>query len=95
MQDRLQKILSMAGISSRRAAERLITGGKVAVNGTTVTVLGSKADPDVDKITVDGKLITIASNRIYILLNKPAGYVTTLSDPGGRPIVSEIIKDIP
>ncbi len=95
MQERLQKILSRAGITSRRAAETMITSGRVAVNGTTVTTLGSKADPEHDTITLDGKPITVERPRIYILLNKPAGYVTTMSDPEGRPIVTDIIKDIP
>jgi len=85
MQERLQKILSSAGITSRRAAEVLITAGRVAVNGQIVTELGSKADPETDKITVDGKPVSISKKRIYLLLNKPAGYVTTLSDPGGIP----------
>ena len=95
MQERLQKILSSAGITSRRAAEVLITAGRVAVNGQVVTELGSKADPETDKITVDGKPVSISKKRIYLLLNKPAGYVTTLSDPGGRPVVTELLKDIP
>jgi 23S rRNA pseudouridine2605 synthase len=95
MQERLQKILSQAGITSRRAAEILITSGRIAVNGTVVTLLGTKADPTTDTITLDGKPVTIQTSRIYILLNKPAGYVTTLSDPDGRPIVTDIIKDIP
>lgn len=84
----------MAGITSRRAAESIITAGRVAVNGKTVTILGTKADPDVDTITLDGKPVSVEKARIYILLNKPAGYVTTLSDPEGRPIVTDIIKDI-
>ena len=95
MQERLQKILSRAGIASRRSAEVIITDGRVTVNGQTVTELGSKADPDTDKIAVDGKLLSISKKRIYLLLNKPAGYVTTLSDPGGRPVVTELLKDIP
>jgi len=95
MQERLQKILSRAGIASRRAAEDLITSGRVAVNGNTITALGSKADPVNDSITLDGKPVTIQTRKIYILLNKPAGYVTTMSDPDGRPIVTDIIKDIP
>jgi len=95
MQERLQKILSRAGISSRRAAEELITSGRIAVNGSIVTVLGTKADPSSDSITIDGKPVTIQSNRIYLLLNKPSGYVTTLNDPDGRPIVTDLIKDIP
>ena len=94
MTERLQKILSQAGITSRRAAETLITSGRVSVNGETVTILGSKADPATDRIMVDGKLISIPSTKVYILLNKPAGYVTTMSDPDGRPIVTELIKDI-
>lgn len=95
MHERLQKILSSAGITSRRSAEVMITAGRVAVNGHIVTELGSKADPETDKITVDGKPISISKTRIYLLLNKPAGYVTTLSDPGGRPVVTELLKDIP
>lgn len=95
MQERLQKILSSAGITSRRSAEVMITAGRVAVNGQVVTELGSKADPETDKITVDGKPVSISKKRIYLLLNKPAGYVTTLSDPGGRPVVTELLKDIP
>jgi len=95
MQERLQKILSSAGITSRRSAEVMITDGRVTVNGQIVTELGSKADPDTDKIAVDGKPVSISKKRIYLLLNKPAGYVTTLSDPGGRPVVTELLKDIP
>jgi len=95
MQERLQKILSSAGITSRRSAEVMITDGRVTVNGQTITELGSKADPETDKIAVDGKPVSIPKKRIYLLLNKPAGYVTTLSDPGGRPVVTELLKDIP
>jgi len=95
MQERLQKILSQAGITSRRAAENLIVSGRVAVNGRTVTVLGTKADPETDRITLDGKPVTIQTRKIYIILNKPSGYVTTMSDPDGRPIVTDLIKDIP
>ena len=94
MLERLQKILSMAGISSRRAAEVMITAGRVTVNGQTVTELGTKADPETDKIAVDGKPVSISKKRIYLLLNKPAGYVTTMSDPGGRPVITELVKDI-
>lgn len=95
MQERLQKIISSAGITSRRSAEAMITSGRVAVNGQIITELGSKADPETDKITVDGKPVSIPKKRIYLLLNKPAGYVTTLSDPGGRPVVTELLKEIP
>lgn len=95
MQERLQKILSRAGISSRRAAETMITEGRVSVNGQVVNELGTKADADSDVIKIDGKPVVIAKQRIYLLLNKPAGYVTTLADPGGRPVVSELVKTIP
>lgn len=95
MQERLQKILSSAGITSRRSAEVMITDGRVAVNGQIVTELGSKADPEIDKITLDGKPVSIPKKRIYLLLNKPPGYVTTLSDPGGRPVITELLKGIP
>ena len=95
MQERLQKILSRAGVTSRRAAETMITEGRISVNGQTVTELGTKADPDNDVIKVDGKPVVISKNRVYLLLNKPAGYVTTLADPGGRPVLTELIKDIP
>jgi 23S rRNA pseudouridine2605 synthase len=95
MLERIQKILSRAGITSRRAAERLILNGQVAINGNTVSTLGTKADPDTDIITLDGTPISVQSSRTYILLNKPAGYVTTLHDPDGRPIVTDILKDIP
>ena len=94
MQERLQKILSRAGISSRRAAETMITDGRISVNGQIVTELGSKADPETDLIKLDGKPVVISKKRVYLLLNKPAGYVTTLADPGGRPVITELIKDI-
>jgi 23S rRNA pseudouridine2605 synthase len=94
MQERLQKILSMAGLASRRAAETMITDGRVAVNGKVVTELGTKADPDADRITLDGKPVAISRKRIYLVLNKPAGYVTTLSDPDGRPVVTELVKNV-
>jgi 23S rRNA pseudouridine2605 synthase len=95
MQERLQKILSRAGVTSRRSAETMITEGRISVNGQIVTELGTKADPDNDVIKVDGKPVVISKKRVYLLLNKPAGYVTTLADPGGRPVISELIKDIP
>ena len=85
--ERLQKILSQAGVASRRRAEELITEGRVQVNGTVVTELGSKADPLRDHIRVDGKLLHGAERHRYYILNKPKGYVTTVSDPEGRPTV--------
>jgi 23S rRNA pseudouridine2605 synthase len=94
MQERLQKIISQAGITSRRAAEELILAGRVSVNGTVVTELGTKADPVTDKVTVDGKPVKPVSEHLYILLNKPVGYMTTLDDPGGRQLVTDLLKDI-
>ncbi len=94
MQERLQKLISQAGITSRRAAEELILNGRVAVNDRVVTELGSKADPSSDRITVDGRPLVIASQKLYILLNKPVGYMTTLDDPGGRPLVTDLLQGI-
>ena len=88
---RLQKILSTAGISSRRASEAFIQEGRVTVNGTTVTELGSKADPDVDDIRVDGRRVKIAAARRYILMYKPKGYITSRSDPEQRPTVIDLL----
>src|SRR5579871_5358145 len=89
---RLQKIIAAAGIASRRKAEELITQGRVAVNGQIVTELGTKADPAHDHIRVDGKLLHGTERPRYYLLNKPRGYVTTASDPEGRPTVIDLIK---
>ena len=94
MLERLQKIISAAGITSRRASEELILAGRVTVNGTVVTELGSKADPAVDTVTVDGKSLSIASKKLYILLYKPVGYLTTLDDPEGRPLVTDLLKEV-
>ena len=87
--ERLQKILSQAGIASRRASEQLMLEGRVSVNGTTVRELGTKADPGHDDIRVDGSRIKLANARRYLLLNKPRGYVSTRSDPEKRPTVIE------
>jgi 23S rRNA pseudouridine2605 synthase len=95
MEERLQKILSRAGITSRRRAEELITAGRVAVNGQVVTELGTKADPDRDSITLDGKKVSHAVPGVYILLYKPSGYMTTLKDPEGRPLVTDLLKEVP
>ena len=94
MLERLQKIISAAGITSRRASEALILGGQVTVNGVVVTELGSKADPNKDTITVDGKALKVNEQRIYILLNKPPGYITALKDSQGRPLVTDLLKDV-
>lgn len=94
MEERLQKILARAGIASRRKAEEYIRQGRIAVNGKIVTELGFKADPVADRITVDNRPIG-AEEKIYLLLNKPAGYVTTLSDPQGRPKVVDLVTGIP
>jgi len=92
--ERLQKILSAAGVASRRTAETLIQQGRVSVNGEVVRELGTKADPDSDDIRVDGRRVRAAQRKRYILLNKPRGYVTTRSDPGKRPIVMDLLKGI-
>jgi 23S rRNA pseudouridine2605 synthase len=92
--ERLQKIIAAAGIASRRKAEELISSGCVAVNGRTVTELGTKADPEQDHIRVNGKLLHGPQRQIYVLLNKPKGYVTTVSDPEGRPTVMSLLRGI-
>jgi 23S rRNA pseudouridine2605 synthase len=94
IQERLQKILAQAGIASRREAETIIVAGRVAVNGTVVPELGSKADPVKDRITLDGKPVHLEERKVYILLYKPVGYMTTLKDPQGRPIVTDLLKNI-
>lgn len=93
MKERLQKILSEAGICSRRSAEKLINEGRVRVNGIT-SFLGESADLSVDTITVDNKPITIKKSNTYIILNKPRGYVTTLSDEAGRRCITELTEEI-
>lgn len=92
MTQRLQKIISAAGLASRRAAETMIAEGRVTVNGKSATV-GMSADPDVDTILVDGEPISISARRRYIILNKPRGYVTTLKDEFDRPTVAELVAD--
>ncbi len=91
---RLQKFIAGAGICSRRKAEELITAGKVKVNGQRITELGTKIDPDSDSVEVDGKLIDAAGKKYYIMLNKPAGYITTTSDTHDRPTVMNLVSDI-
>ena len=92
MRERLQKILSAWGIASRRKAEEMITAGLVAVNGN-VAQLGDTADPEVDQILVEGKPLPEKTEYVYILLNKPRGFVTTLSDEKGRPNAAQLVAD--
>jgi len=92
-QERLQKILSAYGITSRRAAETLILEGRVCVNGVTAT-LGQSASPYIDEITVDGVLVAGNAEHVYIMLNKPVGYLTTARDDRGRKTVMELIADL-
>jgi 23S rRNA pseudouridine2605 synthase len=92
--ERLQKIIAAAGIASRRKAEELISAGRVLVNGQPVTQLGSKADPEKDHIRVNGKLLKGAQRHVYLLLNKPVGFVTTVSDPEKRPTVMGLIRGV-
>jgi pseudouridine synthase len=91
---RLQKLLSQAGVASRRAAEKLIADGRVAINGETVRAMGTKADPAHDDIRVDGRRLRPPQRTRYILVNKPAGYVTTRSDPQRRPTVIDLLPDV-
>lgn len=94
MKERLQKILAQAGIASRRKAEELIKQGRVAVDGRVVREMGSKVDPARQLITFDNKPLTPAASKIYILLNKPMGYVSTVRDPQGRPIVTSLLAGL-
>ena len=91
MTERLQKILAARGLCSRRKAEELITAGRVSVNGQTAA-LGQSADPDVDTILLDGKALPSGGEYVYIMLHKPRGYVTTLSDEKGRPNVTQLVN---
>jgi 23S rRNA pseudouridine2605 synthase len=93
-QVRLQKLMAAAGIASRRKAEEYITSGRVQVNGQIVTELGAKADPAHDHIKVDGKLLKGPERPRYFMVNKPRGYVTTLSDPQHRPTIAQIFSRI-
>jgi 23S rRNA pseudouridine2605 synthase len=94
MEERLQKLIAAAGIASRRHAEEMIAAGEVTVNGRVVTEPGTKADPARDHIKVRGRLINPlleAREKVYVLLNKPRGYLTSLADPEGRPLVTELL----
>lgn len=90
MTERLQKILSSRGVASRRGAEELIKSGRVSVNGAPAS-LGDSADPEIDEILLDGKTLPSRQGNVYIMLNKPRGYVTTLSDEKGRRTVTELV----
>lgn len=95
MAERLQKLIAQAGIASRRAAEELIKAGEVSVNGSIITELGTKADPERDHIKVRGKLINpklVRQTSTYILLNKPKGYLSSSADPEGRKLVTDLVK---
>lgn len=91
MAERLQKLLAAAGLCSRRMAEEWISAGRVCVNGAPAT-LGDRADPETDTITVDGQLLPADTRRVYLMLNKPRGYVTTLSDEYGRHTAAELVS---
>lgn len=94
MEQRLQKLIATAGVASRRHAEELIAAGKVTVNGEVIKELGTKADPDKDHIKVNGKLVNPqlkSREKVYVLLNKPKGYLSSVSDPEGRPLVTELL----
>jgi 23S rRNA pseudouridine2605 synthase len=94
MSERLQKILSQAGVASRRHAEQMILEGRVTVNGAVVCQLGSKADFECDRIKVDGHLVRPLKRQVYIALHKPDGTVTTVSDPEHRPTVMNVLKGV-
>ncbi len=94
MTERLQKILSGRGVASRRAAEKMITDGRITVNGR-VALLGESADPNADEILLDGSALPSVSEYVYIMLHKPRGYVTTVSDDRGRKTVMELVADCP
>lgn len=91
---RLQKFIANSGICSRRNAEKLIEEGKISVNGKIVTELGTKVNPDTDVITYNGKEIKLETKHVYVLLNKPIGYVTTVKEQFGRPTVMDLVKDV-
>ena len=94
MEERLQKILAQAGIGSRRKVEEFIRQGKVSIDGRVVTEMGLKLDAQQHRIQFEGRVIGQAEEKIYLLLNKPRGYLTTLDDPQGRPIVTDLLPEI-
>lgn len=88
---RLQKYLARAGVASRRASESLISAGRIAVNGEVVRELGTKVDPDRDRVTLDGQVVSLPDEHVVLMLNKPAGYLSAMTDPHGGRCVSELI----
>ena len=94
MEERLQKFLAESGVASRRKSEELILNGKVKVNGITVTELGIKINPENDIVEYNGKVIKKENNKVYILLNKPIGYVTTVKDQFKRDTVMDLVKGV-
>lgn len=93
--ERLQKVLARAGIASRRQSEKMISEGRVKVNGQTVTEMGTRVDIGGDLIEIDGRPISRPEEKVYLLLNKPSGFITSLDDPRGRPKVVDLVKDLP
>ena len=94
MQERLQKVLAKAGVASRRKAEELIRQGKVRVDGKVITEMGIKVDPETQDIECEGVALDPQEEKVYILLHKPAGYLSTVDDPQRRPIVTDLLKNI-
>ena len=94
MLERLQKVLAKAGVASRRGAEELIRQGKVRVDGKVVTEMGTKVDPETQVIKCNGVTLASQEKKVYILLHKPSGYLSTVDDPQGRPIVTDLLKNI-
>ncbi|MBC8318765.1 MAG: rRNA pseudouridine synthase [Desulfobulbaceae bacterium] len=94
MEERLQKILARCGAGSRRKAEEMIRNGRVAVDGAIVREMGVKLDLAEHEVTLDGRVVSLEEKKVYILLNKPKGYVTTLNDPQGRPVVTDLLKGV-